>query len=94
MVKLRVVPGDFQQAGSRGGHGARLPQQEPTAVQDASAHPDEQAESQGRKSQELPSCFTAGRRVLMDQEGRGLAKAWFTSFDPSLPSQWAPSALP
>lgn len=55
MVKLRVVPGDFQQAGTRGGDGARLLQQEPTAVQDASVRPDEQADRQGWKSQELPS---------------------------------------
>lgn len=94
MVKLRVVPGDFQQAETRERDGACLLQQESTAVQDAYAHTDEQAESQGRKSQELPSCFTTGRRVGMDQEDRGLAKAWFTSFNPSLPSQWGPSALP
>lgn len=50
MVKLRVVTGDFKQAGTRGGDGACLLQQESTAVQDASAHPDEQAESQGQKS--------------------------------------------
>lgn len=37
---------------------------------------------------ELPSCSAADRRVGMDQDGRGLAKAWLNSFSPCPPTQW------